>query len=87
MFYFILYLITQLILLAAWVSGTLDPYQKRLQEILLDQMGETKVSYGLKSRSFIIILQIIVILFVPSFQGHSLIHLSREPDSQETYRR
>jgi hypothetical protein len=49
MFYFILYLVSQLALVAAWVSGTLDPYQKRLQEILLDQMGETKVSYGLKS--------------------------------------
>jgi len=49
MFYFILYLLSQLVLIAAWVSGTLDPYQKRLQEILLDQMGETKVSYGLKS--------------------------------------
>ncbi|KAJ5089691.1 hypothetical protein N7532_008375 [Penicillium argentinense] len=48
MFYFILYLISQTVLLAAWVSGILDPYQKRLQEILLDQMGETKVSYGLK---------------------------------------
>ncbi|OQE23243.1 hypothetical protein PENSTE_c009G10458 [Penicillium steckii] len=48
MFYFILYLLSQLVLLAAWVSGTLDPYQKKLQEILLNQMGETKVSYGLK---------------------------------------
>ncbi|CAI7612471.1 unnamed protein product [Penicillium pancosmium] len=48
MFYFILYLVSQLVLVAAWVSGTLDPYQKRLQEILLDQMGETKVSFGLK---------------------------------------
>ncbi|KAJ5983697.1 hypothetical protein N7481_005796 [Penicillium waksmanii] len=48
MFYFILYLVSQLALVAAWVSGTLDPYQKRLQEILLDQMGETKVSFGLK---------------------------------------
>lgn len=49
MFYFILYILSQLVLIAAWVSGTLDPYQKRLQEILLDQIGETKVSYGLKS--------------------------------------
>ncbi|KAJ5221532.1 uncharacterized protein N7469_010419 [Penicillium citrinum] len=48
MFYFILYILSQLVLIAAWVSGTLDPYQKRLQEILLDQIGETKVSYGLK---------------------------------------
>ncbi|KAJ5596500.1 hypothetical protein N7450_002958 [Penicillium hetheringtonii] len=48
MFYFILYILSQLVLIAAWVSGTLDPYQKWLQEILLDQIGETKVSYGLK---------------------------------------
>jgi hypothetical protein len=38
-----------LILTFAWVSGQLDPLQKKLQEILLDTMGETKVSYGLKS--------------------------------------
>lgn len=49
MFYFLLYIISQTVLLAAWVSGALDSYQKRLQEILLDWMGETKVSYGLKS--------------------------------------
>lgn len=49
MFYFILYLLLQLVLLGAWVSGTLDPYQKKLQELILDAMGETKVSYGLKS--------------------------------------
>ncbi|CAI7585325.1 unnamed protein product [Penicillium bialowiezense] len=40
--------VLQLVLLAAWVSGYLDPYQKKLQEIILDSMGETKVSYGLK---------------------------------------
>ncbi|KAK4947719.1 hypothetical protein LTR66_014178 [Elasticomyces elasticus] len=40
--------VLQLVLLAAWVSGYLDPYQKKLQEIILDTMGETKVSYGLK---------------------------------------
>ena len=42
--------ILQLVLVAAWVSGYLDAYQKRLQEIILDAMGETKVSYGLKSK-------------------------------------
>ncbi|KAL9618815.1 MAG: hypothetical protein Q9160_006538 [Pyrenula sp. 1 TL-2023] len=31
-----------------WVTGQLDPVQKRLQEILLDVMGETKLSYGVK---------------------------------------
>ncbi|KAG5289681.1 hypothetical protein I7I48_09079 [Histoplasma ohiense] len=36
------------IVLAAWVSGSLDPYQKRLQEAALALMGETKASYGLK---------------------------------------
>lgn len=50
MFYFLLYVVTQVILLGAWVSGTLDPYQKRLQEAVLYMMGETKVSYGLKSK-------------------------------------
>jgi hypothetical protein len=38
-----------LVIVAAWVSGVLDPVQKRLQEIVLGLMGETKVSYGLKS--------------------------------------
>lgn len=42
-------IVVVLVTLAAWVSGSLDPYQKRLQEIALDTMGETKVSYGLKS--------------------------------------
>ncbi|KLJ05867.1 hypothetical protein EMPG_10721 [Blastomyces silverae] len=37
-----------IIILAAWVSGSLDPYQKRVQEVVLAMMGETKVSYGLK---------------------------------------
>jgi len=37
-----------LVVLGAWVSGTLDPYQKKAQEIVLGMMGETKVSYGLK---------------------------------------
>lgn len=39
-----------IIILAAWVSGSLDPYQKRLQEAALALMGETKASYGLKSK-------------------------------------
>jgi hypothetical protein len=38
-----------LLVLFAWVTGQLDPLQKKLQEILLDLMGETKLSYGLKS--------------------------------------
>lgn len=50
MFWFLLYVVTQVVLLGAWVSGTLDPYQKRLQEIVLYMMGETKASYGLKSK-------------------------------------
>lgn len=40
------------VLLGAWVTGRLDPYQKRLQEKALDIMGENKVSYGLKSTSY-----------------------------------
>lgn len=46
---FLFFLTFQVTLLAAWVTGYLDPYQKQLQELLLDYMGETKVSYGLKS--------------------------------------
>ncbi|OQD72257.1 hypothetical protein PENPOL_c001G10140 [Penicillium polonicum] len=45
---FLFFLTFQVILLGAWVAGYLDPYQKQLQELLLDYMGETKVSYGLK---------------------------------------
>ncbi|CAI7576076.1 unnamed protein product [Penicillium viridicatum] len=45
---FLFFLTFQIILLGAWVAGYLDPYQKQLQELLLDYMGETKVSYGLK---------------------------------------
>ncbi|PGH30483.1 hypothetical protein GX50_06738 [[Emmonsia] crescens] len=37
-----------IVVLVAWVSGTLDPYQKRLQEATLAMMGETKVSFGLR---------------------------------------
>ncbi|KAJ5083979.1 hypothetical protein NUU61_008558 [Penicillium alfredii] len=48
MLQFIIYLFLQLALFAAWISGALDPYQKQLQEVILDYMGETKVSYGLK---------------------------------------
>jgi hypothetical protein len=49
MFYFVLFLLLQVVLFGAWVSGALDPYQKKLQELLLEVMGETKASYGLKS--------------------------------------
>lgn len=52
MFYFILFLVLQVVLFGAWVLGALDPYQKKLQEFLLEVMGETKVSYGLKSKSY-----------------------------------
>lgn len=48
---FLFFFTFQVILLGAWVAGYLDPYQKQLQELLLDYMGETKVSYGLKSMS------------------------------------
>jgi hypothetical protein len=48
----ILEVIVSLLLLFAWVTGQLDPLQKKLQEILLDVMGETKVSYGLKSTGY-----------------------------------
>ena len=38
-----------LLITFVWVTGQLDPLQKKLQEILLDTIGETKISYGLKS--------------------------------------
>jgi hypothetical protein len=49
----ILEILALLAITFAWVSGQLDPLQKRLQEILLDTMGETKISYGLKSEAFL----------------------------------
>jgi hypothetical protein len=49
MFRTILEILTLLAITFAWVTGQLDPLQKKLQEILLDMMGETKISYGLKS--------------------------------------
>jgi hypothetical protein len=45
----LLEIVVSLLVLFAWVTGQLDPLQKKLQEILLDVMGETKISYGLKS--------------------------------------
>ncbi|CAL5868132.1 uncharacterized protein PFLUO_LOCUS2356 [Penicillium psychrofluorescens] len=48
MSYFLLYVVSQLFLIGAWVCGYLDPLQAQLQEILLGYMGETKMSYGLK---------------------------------------
>jgi len=41
-------LVISLLVLFAWVTGQLDPLQSKLQELLLDVMGETKISYGLK---------------------------------------
>ena len=45
-------IIVGLLILFAWVTGQLDPLQKKLQEVLLDVMGETKISYGLKSTAY-----------------------------------
>jgi hypothetical protein len=45
----LLEVVVSLLVLFAWITGQLDPLQKKLQEILLDVMGETKLSYGLKS--------------------------------------
>jgi len=44
----LLEILVSLLVLFAWVTGQLDPLQKKLQEVLLDLMGETKISYGLK---------------------------------------
>jgi hypothetical protein len=76
---FIFFLIFQVVLLAAWVSGYLDPYQKQLQEILLDYMGENKVSYGLKST-----LQ--SQQYWKRFPWLSILTYTSEPNRQETYR-
>ncbi|KAJ5496056.1 hypothetical protein N7539_001172 [Penicillium diatomitis] len=38
----VIYIVSQLILIGAWVTGLLDPYQKQLQEMLLEAMGESK---------------------------------------------
>lgn len=46
----IIYTLTFFAILGAWISGALDPYQKRMQEIVLDRMGETKVPHPLKSK-------------------------------------
>lgn len=81
MFWFLLYVVTQVVLLGAWVSGTLDPYQKRLQEIVLYMMGETKASYGLKSKFE---HRHIVIRFV---RAGVLIRDIRESDCQDYRRR
>ena len=48
----LLEVIVSLLIVFAWVTGQLDPLQKKLQEILLDFMGETKISYGLKSARY-----------------------------------
>ncbi len=34
---------------AAWIGGYLDPYQKKLQDLALDKMGDNRASYGIKS--------------------------------------
>lgn len=49
----ILEVVVALVFLGAWVTGMLDPAQSQLQEMMLDFMGETKLSYGLKSASSI----------------------------------
>ncbi|KAJ9301967.1 hypothetical protein DTO271G3_833 [Paecilomyces variotii] len=48
MFLLIIYTLTLFAILGAWISGALDPYQKCMQEIVLDRMGETKVPHPLK---------------------------------------
>jgi len=44
----ILEIVVVLAITFAWVTGQLDPLQKKLQELLLDMIGETKLSYGIK---------------------------------------
>ena len=42
--------IFSLFVTAAWVGGYLDPYQKELQNLVLDKMGDNRASYGIKSK-------------------------------------
>jgi hypothetical protein len=42
--------IFSLFVTAAWVGGYLDPYQKMLQDLALDKMGDNRASYGIKSK-------------------------------------
>jgi len=46
------YTLLSLVIGFAWVAGYLDKYQTKAQEVLLDKMGENKVSYGLKSMDY-----------------------------------
>ena len=45
-----IYATLTVIVAAAWVAGYLDKYQKMLQNLLLDTMGENRASFGLKGR-------------------------------------
>ena len=45
------YTLVSLLVGLAWVAGYLDKYQSKAQEVLLDKMGENKVSHGLKSKN------------------------------------
>ena len=40
-----------LIVTAAWVGGYLDPYQRMLQDLALNKMGDNRASYGVKSKT------------------------------------
>ena len=43
------YTIFSLLVTAAWVGGYLDPYQRKLQDLALNKMGDNRASYGVKS--------------------------------------
>lgn len=43
------YTIFSLLVTAAWVGGYLDPYQRKLQDLALNKMGDNRASYGIKS--------------------------------------
>ena len=47
------YTILSLAVTAAWVGGYLDPYQKKLQDLALNKMGDNRASYGVKSMQMI----------------------------------
>ena len=56
------YTVISLVVGLAWVAGYLDPYQAKLQEIVLDLMGENKASYGLKSMTLTCELETSILL-------------------------
>ncbi|MCJ1446945.1 MAG: hypothetical protein MMC23_007453 [Stictis urceolatum] len=45
----IVYAVISVVVAGAWILGYLDRYQKKAQNAALGAMGDTRLSYGLKS--------------------------------------